>query len=136
MPTKLKKLNHLSEIFTFYDAFIVDLWGVVHNGIKLNSGAIEVLENLSKNNKKITLLSNAPRPNKVTINFLRGLNMDEKYFDCVLTSGEAALKSLKNNKFGKKFFHLGTERDESLFYGLEKNKTDLEKVILFYVVDF
>ena len=127
MPTKLKKLNHLSEIFTFYDAYIVDLWGVIHNGIRLNSGAIEVLDNLSKNNKKITLLSNAPRPNKVTINFLRGLKMNEKYLDYVLTSGEAALKSLRNNKFGKKFFHLGTERDESLFYGLEKNKTDLEK---------
>ena len=123
----MKKLNHLSEIFTFYDAYIVDLWGVIHNGIRLNSGAIEVLDNLSKNNKKITLLSNAPRPNKVTINFLRGLKMNEKYLDYVLTSGEAALKSLRNNKFGKKFFHLGTERDESLFYGLEKNKTDLEK---------
>ena len=32
---KLKKLNHLAEIYNSYDTFIIDLWGVVHNGVKL-----------------------------------------------------------------------------------------------------
>ena len=45
---KLKKLNHLSEISNFYDAYIIDLWGVMHNGIELNQSAIKVTENLLK----------------------------------------------------------------------------------------
>ena len=53
--------------------------------------------------------------------------MDEKYLKNVLTSGEAAIKSLRLNKFGIKFYHLGPERDMSLFAGLEKNKTSIEK---------
>ena len=109
----MKKLKHLSEIYNLYDAFIIDLWGVMHNGIKLYPNAMEVVENLNNNNKKITFLSNAPRPNKNVINFLKKLNMDEKYLKKVLTSGEVATRSLKKNKFGIKFYHLGPKRDTS-----------------------
>ena len=42
----MKKLKHLSEIYNLYDAFIIDLWGVMHNGIKLYPNAMEVVENL------------------------------------------------------------------------------------------
>ena len=30
------KINNLSEIRDFYDVFLIDLWGVIHNGIVLN----------------------------------------------------------------------------------------------------
>ncbi len=123
----MKKLDHLFEIYNSYDAFIIDLWGVMHNGIRLNSDAMEVVRNLDKNNKRITFLSNAPRPNESVVKFLRKLSMDEKYLKYVLTSGEAAIKSLKEKKFGVKFFHLGPERDMSMFAGWEKNKTILKK---------
>ena len=123
----MKKLSHLSEIYNSYDAFIIDLWGVIHNGIKLNPDAMIAVKNLSENNKKITFLTNAPRPNASVIKFLKKLNMEEKYLKNVLTSGEAAAKSLRNNRFGVKFYHLGPERDMSLFTGLEKNRTSIEK---------
>ena len=123
----MKKLKNFSVISNFYDAFIIDLWGVMHNGIRLNSGAIEVVENLSKNRKRIIFLTNAPRPNKSVIKFLKKLNMDEKYFNNIFTSGEIARDSLKTKKFGINFFHLGPERDNSIFVEWEKNKTSIEK---------
>ena len=33
----------------------------------------------------------------------------------VFTSGEAALKSLQKNVYGKNFYHLGPKREMSLF---------------------
>jgi ribonucleotide monophosphatase NagD (HAD superfamily) len=48
----VKKLNHLSKIYNSYDIFVIDLWGVMHDGIKLNSKAIEAVENLLKKKKK------------------------------------------------------------------------------------
>ena len=36
----------LREIVEDYDVFCIDLWGVVHNGVSLNSPAIKVLDNL------------------------------------------------------------------------------------------
>ncbi len=109
---KIEKLSNFSKICNQYDVFLIDLWGVMHNGIRLNPGAIKTVENLSNNNKKIIFLSNAPRPAKHIVGFLKN----------VLTSGEAAMNSLKENKFGAKFYHLGPERDDSLFFEIKKIK--------------
>ena len=110
-----------------YDAFLIDLWGVMHNGISLNTSAIKAVEELDKKGKRIVFLSNAPRPSKKVVEYLKRLKMDEKFLKNVLTSWEAALNSLKKNKFGIKFYHLGPQRDDSLFYDIKKNKTTLEK---------
>ena len=48
----MKELNHLEEIFENYDTFIIDLWGVMHNGVVLNPNAIEAVEKLKKKFKK------------------------------------------------------------------------------------
>ena len=53
--------------------------------------------------------------------------MDEIFLKNIFTSGEAALKSLQHNVYGKYFYHLGPQRDNSLFEGFEKNKKGLEK---------
>ena len=117
---KTKKLDHLAKIYNEYDAFIIDLWGVMHNGIKLNSSAINAVKELDEKGKKIVFLSNAPRPTKQVVEFLKKMKMDNKFLKNVLTSGEAALNSLKKNKFGKKFCHLGPVRDDSLFFDIMK----------------
>tara|TARA_B100001971_G_scaffold29151_1_gene23501 strand:+ start:362 stop:637 length:276 start_codon:yes stop_codon:yes gene_type:complete len=89
---KSKKIKGLAEIYHKYDAFFIDLWGVVHNGVKLYPGAIEVLKNLKKLNKKFILLSNAPRPSKNVEKFLLNLKMEKAFAKNVFTSGEAALR--------------------------------------------
>ena len=124
---KIKKLDHLSKIFQEYDAFIIDLWGVMHNGIRLNPSAMNTVRELESNGKRVVFLSNAPRPTKKVVEFLKKMKMEERYLKNVLTSGESAMSSLKKSKFGKKFYHLGPERDDSLFSDLKKNKTTLEE---------
>ncbi len=126
-PIKLKKLANFSEIYENYDTFIIDLWGVIHNGIHLYEESVDVVEKLISKNKKVIFLSNAPRPSENVIKFLKKIEMKEKYLKNVMTSGEAAMKVLKNLKYGKNFFHLGPKRDNPLFFGLEENKTSLEK---------
>ena len=99
----------------------------MHNGIKLNSNAIEAIENLNKSSKKIVFLSNAPRPSFEVINFLLKMGMDKKYLSSVITSGEAAMYAINQNKFGKTFFHLGPPRDTSVFDKVRENKTNIEQ---------
>ena len=123
----MKKLNHLAEIYKNYDTYIIDLWGVVHNGIKLNIKAIEVIKNLIKENKKVVFLSNAPRPSKDIKIFLQELKMEDQYLQNIITSGEAAMLALQKERFGKFFYHLGPERDNSVFFKIKENKTTLEK---------
>ena len=122
----MKELNHLSDIYKNYDTFIIDLWGVVHNGMVLNPKAIEAIEQLENNSKRIVFLSNAPRPSSKVINFLLKMNMNKKYLSNVMTSGEAAMHAINKNKFGKSFFHLGPPRDTSVFEKVKDNRVDLE----------
>ena len=124
---KLKKLDHLAEIYTSYDTFIIDLWGVMHNGIKLNLKAVAAVDNLMKNKKKVVFLSNAPRPSNEVKKFLNKLKMENKYLKNILTSGEAAMQALQNHKYGNFFFHLGPKRDDSIFFKIKENNTSLEK---------
>ena len=122
----MKELNHLSDIYKSYDTFVIDLWGVVHNGMKLNSKAINAIEQLKNNSKKIVFLSNAPRPSSKVINFLLKMDMKKEFLSNVMTSGEAAMYAINKNKFGKTFFHLGPPRDISVFEKVKNNKTDLK----------
>ena len=129
----MRELKHLSEIYENYDTFIVDLWGVIHNGIVLNPKAIEAIDHLKKNFKKIIFLSNAPRPSANVINFLMKMKMKKKYLSNVMTSGEAAMHQINNNKFGKTFFHLGPPRDISVITASTPPPSPTSRVIVFVV---
>ena len=124
MQTKL--IKGLNQVQSKYDAFFIDLWRVIHNGIKLYPGAVEVLENLNKLNKRFVLMSNAPRPSKSVEKFLLKLKLSKIFLKNVFTSGEAALQSLQRNVYGENFYHLGPKRDTSLFWRFKNNRRDLE----------
>ena len=118
----LKELSTLSDIYETYDTFVIDLWGVIHNGLVLNPKAIEAIDQLKNNSKKIVFLSNAPRPSSKVINFLLKMKMNSKYLSNVMTSGEAAMYAINKNRFGKTFFHLGPPKDTSVFENVKDNK--------------
>ena len=115
--------NGLRSIIENYDIFYIDLWGVIHNGIKLHKDAIETLEEITKAKKNYVLLTNAPRPNKTVKLFLENMGMNKEIREKVYSSGEAALSYLKKNLLDDNFYHLGPTRDFDLFLDFKKNKT-------------
>ena len=126
--TKNLDKEGLSSIADNYQLFYIDLWGVIHNGIKLHDEAINTLKQISKKNKEYVLLTNAPRPNSSVRSFLEKLGMEKEIRDHVFTSGEAALNYLKKNFLNKIFYHVGPPRDFDLFKDFEKNKSsNIEK---------
>jgi len=121
--TKNLDNDGLRSIVENYDIFYIDLWGVVHNGITIHKNAIEALEEITKANKNYTLLTNAPRPNKVVKTILEKMGMSKKISDKVYSSGEASLSYLKKNYSNKLFYHIGPTRDFDLFADFKKNKS-------------
>ena len=92
--TKNLDSEGLKSIAENYDLFYIDLWGVMHNGIKLHEDAIFTLKKLSEINKNFILLTNAPRPIQPVKEFLKKMGMEKEFRDKVFTSGEAALNYL------------------------------------------
>ena len=126
--TKNLDTEGFRSVFDNYELFIIDLWGVVHNGIELHKNAIHTLSKITEAKKNYILLTNAPRPNKIVKIFLEKLGLDKSMSENVFTSGEAALGYLKKNYIGQKFYHIGPPRDFDLFNDFKNKKTeDLDK---------
>ena len=55
----MKLISGISEIIDKYDVFILDQWGVIHDGKKGYTLAIECVQQLVKRNKKLIIISNS-----------------------------------------------------------------------------
>ncbi len=136
---KLKVLTNFREIANKYEAFIIDIWGVLWDGIEPYQYSIECLKKLINLNKYIILLSNAPRRTKVVSKRLEDIGIDSSYYHKIISSGEICrLKFLKNkellNKFGHTYYFIGQEQDQTITELLKLTETDNIKKADFVLV--
>ena len=114
----------LAELAAGYDGFIVDLWGVLHDGVAAFPQALDCLDRIRAAGKRVVILSNAPRrvESVAARNAELGIRADR--YDAVMSSGEDAWQHLKTRPdawykgLGTRCFHLGPERDNGMRAGL------------------
>ena len=105
--------------------FVVDLWGVVHDGVAPLPGAAECLARIRAGGGRVVLLSNAPRRAAVAAEAMGRMGLGEALYDGILTSGEATHMMLRERtdpwfaRLGRRVFHLGPERDRNVIEGLD-----------------
>lgn len=88
--------SSFAEIADRYDAFILDQFGVLHNGVEALAGATECVEFLYKKNKKLIILSNTSAPADKALSKLPRLGFDQEHFVGAVTSGEEASRYVKD----------------------------------------
>lgn len=121
----MRHLEHLSPIADDYDGFILDLWGVIHDGQKLLPHSKATLEALRARGKRIVMLSNAPRRAELAVKGLTRLGIPPELYDGVMTSGESVWQALHDRddpwfaRLGRRVFFLGPARDLPLIEGLD-----------------
>ncbi len=126
----MRRLAHFSPLATEYDGFILDLWGVIHDGVAPYLGAAECLLALRALGKRVVLLSNAPRRAGAIQGQLRKMGIPASAYDGVMTSGEATYLMLRDRSdpwyqaLGNSVFHLGPERDRNVLHGLDLELCD------------
>ena len=86
----MKHLPGLAPLAPAYDGFVLDLWGVVHDGVQPYPGAPECLQALRAAGKRIVLLTNAPRRADPIRRQLRRMGIGDELYDGVMSSGEAS----------------------------------------------
>ena len=122
--TVLPILSGLREIAGDYDALIIDLWGVLHDGRTAYPGAVETLRQLRQQGKSTLLLSNAPRRAEALVAMMEGLGFARADYGYLMSSGEAVYRELACPAdpwfagLGRCCLHLGPARDRPLFEGL------------------
>jgi HAD superfamily hydrolase (TIGR01459 family) len=92
-----KIINSFSEILNQYDFFILDQWGVMHDGKQGYKQAIKAVDKLIKENKKLIIISNSSKRKISSINRLKDFGFDKKDFIEIMTSGEMIWQELFNS---------------------------------------
>jgi HAD superfamily hydrolase (TIGR01459 family) len=125
----LPVLDSLSQIADQYDGFILDLWGVIHDGTQPYDGAANTLRKLTELGKKTVMLSNAPRRSFALVQLMGGMGIPREIYGEVMSSGEAVHIELERRfgpqadpwfaKLGRRCLHIGPERDKNIFDGLD-----------------
>ena len=113
----MQLISGLRELAPRYDGFILDLWGVIHDGLAPLPGAIDCLQSLIDAGGRIVLLSNAPRRADDVVRRITALGVPVGLYHDVMSSGEEAWQQLKRRDdpfyaaLGWRCLHIGSERD-------------------------
>ncbi len=120
-------MQKLNDIISNYDALIVDLWGVIHDGDRLYPGVAETLRVLHELRKPVLFLSNAPRVSAKAQTNLDRLKIPRAHYLDIVTSGQVAHDLLGRDPAAKRYFYLGPSKDEDVLSDLPHyQKTNAE----------
>lgn len=108
-------LSGMDDIVDRYDGFIFDVWGVLHDGLSVFDGTVEVLEALAAKDKHVVLLTNSPNRMHQIAQKLENMGIKRSLYKTIVSSGEAAYRALteRHDPFhascGTKCFHMGDD---------------------------
>ncbi|HEY1258215.1 MAG TPA: TIGR01459 family HAD-type hydrolase [Stellaceae bacterium] len=120
----LRLIEGVGELAPRYQGFVLDLWGVVHDGVAPLPGAVECMRTLIAAGKRVILLSNAPRRAEDVIRRIAAIGVPEDAYHAVMSSGEEAWRHLHDREdpfyasLGRRCLHIGSERDLEIRDGL------------------
>lgn len=97
---KTKFCAGISDISDSYMGFIIDQWGVLHDGKKPFSGVIDCLKELRHRKKRIILLSNSSNRADHYKADLKKMGIGPSLYDHIVTSGERIWVGLEGQDFG------------------------------------
>ena len=129
----MKKIKSIEEIINDYDNFIIDQWGVMHDGTFGYKHAVNSINILNSNNKNLFIISNSSKRSKSSIDRLPKLGFKKNSFINTVTSGEMIWKLLKeeflDDKNKKNCFHIyDEEKEDGLNFRDGLNFNFVEKV--------
>ena len=123
-----KIIKSIGDIISLYNVFILDQWGVMHDGYQGYDCAINSVEKLIEENKKLIIISNSSKRKTSSISRLKSLGFDKNHFIEVMTSGEMIWQEISTSidNYGnniKNCFHIyNSSKEDGLEFrnGLEK----------------
>ena len=117
-------LAGIGEIAERYDGYILDLWGVLHDGSAPFPGVLDCLTRLKRAGKRLVILSNAPRRVQLVEQRVAEIGIPRALYDHLMCSGEETWQHLKRRDdpfyaaLGRVCYHIGPPRDDNMMADL------------------
>lgn len=127
-PGQSQSIAGLREIAGAYDVYLLDLWGVLHNGVSAFPAAIAAMRELKAAGKRIGILSNGPRRASAVAERTSELGITSDLYDVIHSSGEETWLALSGGDswaagLGRRALAIVPPKDRSLLAGLDLDWT-------------
>lgn len=133
----------LYELMDSYDGFIMDQWGVLHNGVQAYDGVIDTLNHLKQRKKQVIILSNSAKRADDNVERLKKLGIKPALYKEVVTAGDVTWQGLKEQKdapfkgLGEKCYLISRPDDFALLDGLSVQRVhDIEDAQFILITGF
>jgi HAD superfamily hydrolase (TIGR01459 family) len=100
-------LTGVSKLLGRYDGFILDQWGVLHDGVTPYAGARDCVRRLHEAGKHIVVLSNTGQSAERNLRLMQAMGFEPDWFDRFVGAGEDARAALAERR---EPFHRGLGR--------------------------
>jgi HAD superfamily hydrolase (TIGR01459 family) len=110
-------LASIAAVAATTEAWLCDIWGVLHDGAAALPGAAEACAAFRRQGGRVLLVSNAPRPAADVAKQLLGFGIGPASYDGILTSGDVTRGMLDHAPWAGPVLHVGPERHAGLFAG-------------------
>jgi HAD superfamily hydrolase (TIGR01459 family) len=117
IPIPIPILDTVAPLAETSDAWICDIWGVMHNGAAAFAPAAAATRRFRAGGGTVLLLSNAPRPAGAVQAQLDHLGVPRDAYDAIVSSGDLT-RHLVRERIEKRVHHLGPAKDKPIFDGL------------------
>jgi HAD superfamily hydrolase (TIGR01459 family) len=108
-------MNYWARVDAKYRLILCDIWGVVHDGVRLYPGASDRLIQWRDEGRFVILITNAPRTAEAVEQQLERLGLPRVAWDGIATSGEAGIAALL--ELGRPVGFVGTAADREILEG-------------------
>lgn len=126
----VRPLAGVGQLAREYDGFIIDQWGVLHDGSRPYAGAVECLQRLRAAGRRIVILSNTGRREAANLRLMQDMGFDPALFDRFVTAGEDAREAIAqrrppfHSRLGSRYYAFTREADALLLEGLDVRRVE------------
>jgi HAD superfamily hydrolase (TIGR01459 family) len=93
----------LRDLISRFDGFVIDQYGVLHDGVRPYSGAVAALDAISAAGKRAVLVTNSGKSTAANEARLAQLGFARTLYAALVSSGEAARLGIADGAFGAAF---------------------------------
>jgi len=99
----MKRIDGLHDIADQFDLYLVDQYGVLHDGVAAYPGAIDGLARIQSSGRRAIVLTNSGKSAADNQVRLAKLGFAESNYHAVVSSGEVGLQLVRNGALGPRF---------------------------------
>ena len=126
--------KNVASLYERYDAFLIDVYGVLYNGSDFFDGVLNLMLEMKKAGKKLIILSNTTMVAEACEKKYQSKGLTKDHYDVFVSSGEAFKQTLPDHIGEAQTYFTAFAQNTDIFVGSHLERVEsIEKADFVYV---